>query len=292
MVREGGQPRKFARWEMDRAIASAANLERRLELLKPRELPAASGRNFLTREPYGVVGVLPPRNTPLVVPLYTMLCALGAGNAVVEKPSSLGSSHLPAARPDRRRGGLPGRQRPVLHLPRGRRRVGVHREPRGRRPRPLRLQPRRQGQPDQDGLLPRKNEEDARRMHAPRGRPDEEVRPRARGERPVHRARERGPDEGRRRRPPRRFRAQRAALHRRQAVPRPALGRVGVPGAPRRGNRPAEGGRPAPGGDGHRPHREAREPGHRDVPGPGGPGARRPSSHRGPGRRPRSSTRR
>src|SRR5512141_1886331 len=89
MVREGGQPRKFARWEMGRAIASAANLERRLELLQARELPAASGRNFLTREPYGVVGVLPPRNTPLVVPLYTMLCAVGAGNAVVEKPSSL-----------------------------------------------------------------------------------------------------------------------------------------------------------------------------------------------------------
>jgi acyl-CoA reductase-like NAD-dependent aldehyde dehydrogenase len=87
MVREGGQPRKFARWELDRAIASALNLERRLELLKPRELPAASGRNVLYREPYGVVGILPPRNTPLVVPLYTMLAALGAGNAVVEKPS-------------------------------------------------------------------------------------------------------------------------------------------------------------------------------------------------------------
>jgi acyl-CoA reductase-like NAD-dependent aldehyde dehydrogenase len=89
MVREGGQPRKFARWEMERAILTAVNLERRLELLKPRELPAASGRNILYREPYGVVGVLPPRNTPLVVPLYTMLAALGAGNAVVEKPSSL-----------------------------------------------------------------------------------------------------------------------------------------------------------------------------------------------------------
>jgi len=89
MVREGGQPRKFARWEMERAIASARSLERRLELLRPRELPAASGRNILYREPYGVVGVLPPRNTPLVVPLYTMLAALGAGNAVVEKPSSL-----------------------------------------------------------------------------------------------------------------------------------------------------------------------------------------------------------
>jgi acyl-CoA reductase-like NAD-dependent aldehyde dehydrogenase len=89
MVREAGQPRKFARWELERSIATAVNLERRLELLKPRELPAASGRNILYREPYGVVGVLPPRNTPLVVPLYTMLAALGAGNAVVEKPSSL-----------------------------------------------------------------------------------------------------------------------------------------------------------------------------------------------------------
>jgi acyl-CoA reductase-like NAD-dependent aldehyde dehydrogenase len=74
---------------LERSIATAVNLERRLELLKPRELPAASGRNILYREPYGVVGVLPPRNTPLVVPLYTMLAALGAGNAVVEKPSSL-----------------------------------------------------------------------------------------------------------------------------------------------------------------------------------------------------------
>ncbi|HJW15291.1 MAG TPA: aldehyde dehydrogenase family protein, partial [Thermoanaerobaculia bacterium] len=89
MVREAGQPRKFARWELERSIANAASLERRLKLLEPREIPAASGRNILFREPYGVVGVLPPRNTPLVVPLYTMLAALGAGNAVVEKPSRL-----------------------------------------------------------------------------------------------------------------------------------------------------------------------------------------------------------
>ncbi|HEU4381971.1 MAG TPA: aldehyde dehydrogenase family protein [Anaeromyxobacteraceae bacterium] len=88
MVREAGQPRKFARWELERAIAAAGNLDRRLELLKPRDLPARSGRNILFREPYGVVGVLPPRNTPLVVPVYTMLAALGAGNAVIERPSS------------------------------------------------------------------------------------------------------------------------------------------------------------------------------------------------------------
>ncbi|HEV2720636.1 MAG TPA: aldehyde dehydrogenase family protein [Thermoanaerobaculia bacterium] len=88
MVREAGQPRKFARWEIERAIATAMNLEQRLQLLAPRELPAAAGRNVVYREPYGVVGVIPPRNTPLVVPLYTMLAALGSGNAVVEKPSS------------------------------------------------------------------------------------------------------------------------------------------------------------------------------------------------------------
>ncbi len=89
MIREAGQPRKFARWEMERAIAIAKTLDRRLELLRPQELPAASGRNILYHEPYGLVGVLPPRNTPLLVPFYTMLAGLGAGNTVVEKPASL-----------------------------------------------------------------------------------------------------------------------------------------------------------------------------------------------------------
>ena len=53
MVREAGQPRKFARWEVDRAIANALHLDQRLELLQPRELPATSGRNILYHEPYG-----------------------------------------------------------------------------------------------------------------------------------------------------------------------------------------------------------------------------------------------
>jgi len=88
MVREAGQPRKFARWELERAIATATNLDKRLQLLAPREVAAASGRNVLYREPYGLAGVIPPRNTPLVVPIYTMLAALGGGNAVIEKPSS------------------------------------------------------------------------------------------------------------------------------------------------------------------------------------------------------------
>lgn len=87
MIREGGQPRKFSRWEMERAIATASNLDRRLALIAPRDIPASSGKNVLYREPYGLVAVIPPRNTPLLVPLYTMLAALGAGNAVVEKPS-------------------------------------------------------------------------------------------------------------------------------------------------------------------------------------------------------------
>jgi acetate---CoA ligase (ADP-forming) len=84
MVREAGQPRKFARWELERAIATATNLDKRLQLLASREVAAASGRNVIYREPYGLAGVIPPRNTPLVVPVYTMLAALGGGNAVIE----------------------------------------------------------------------------------------------------------------------------------------------------------------------------------------------------------------
>ncbi|MGE5138849.1 MAG: aldehyde dehydrogenase family protein [Rudaea sp.] len=88
LIHEAGQPRKFAAWETQRAIASAKTLGKRLDLVRPTEIPATSGRNFLYHEPYGLVAVIPPRNTPLVVPLYTMIAALGSGNAVIEKPSA------------------------------------------------------------------------------------------------------------------------------------------------------------------------------------------------------------
>jgi acyl-CoA reductase-like NAD-dependent aldehyde dehydrogenase len=43
-------------------------------------------------EPYGVVAVMSPANALLIVPLYNLLSAVGAGNTVVLRPSS----HAPA----------------------------------------------------------------------------------------------------------------------------------------------------------------------------------------------------
>jgi acyl-CoA reductase-like NAD-dependent aldehyde dehydrogenase len=87
-IREAGQPRKFATWEVDRTVEIAHTFDTRLALLRPRVLPARQGDNVWVRKPYGVVGVVAPRNVPLVVPFYTISCALGSGNAVVVKPSS------------------------------------------------------------------------------------------------------------------------------------------------------------------------------------------------------------
>jgi len=48
MVREGGQPRKFARWELERSIATAVNLERGGETL-PLDRGVLCPRPFLHR---------------------------------------------------------------------------------------------------------------------------------------------------------------------------------------------------------------------------------------------------
>lgn len=88
LVREGGQPRKFAQWEVERAIQLALGFPERVDVIRPREVPAVSGRNLVVREPYGLVGIMTPRNAPLVVPLLTVASSLVAGNAVVVKPSN------------------------------------------------------------------------------------------------------------------------------------------------------------------------------------------------------------
>lgn len=88
LVSEAGNPRKFARWESERAPQMARDFGGLLEEVRPRELPARTGRNLLFHEPYGVVAVMSPANAPLAVPLYNLLSGLGAGNAVVLKPSS------------------------------------------------------------------------------------------------------------------------------------------------------------------------------------------------------------
>lgn len=92
LVTEAGNPRKFARWESSRAPQMARDFPQVLEEIRPRSLPARKGTNVLYHEPYGVVAVMSPANAPMIVPLYNLLSALGAGNAVVLRPSS----HAPA----------------------------------------------------------------------------------------------------------------------------------------------------------------------------------------------------
>ena len=89
LVGEAGQAAKFARWEVERVVAQARGFDQVIDLVRPVELPAARGRNILRREPYGVVGIITPRNTPLLVPFYTLFSALGGGNAAVLRPSTL-----------------------------------------------------------------------------------------------------------------------------------------------------------------------------------------------------------
>jgi len=94
MIGEAGQVQKFAAWEVDRLLRTAQEFGQLLDLIRPREIPAAGGRNLLRFEPYGVVGILTASNVPLLVPFYTLASSLGGGNAAVLKPS--GASPLTA----------------------------------------------------------------------------------------------------------------------------------------------------------------------------------------------------
>ncbi len=92
LLHEAGQPRKWAEYEVARTIVLAENFGTLIDLVRPREVPAVTGKNLELHEPFGVAGVIAPRNTPLLVPFYTMFSALGAGNAVIEKPSNVAPS--------------------------------------------------------------------------------------------------------------------------------------------------------------------------------------------------------
>lgn len=48
--------------------------------------------NYTLREPYGVVGIIPSFNSPILLTTFSLAPALAAGNAVVVKPSELAST--------------------------------------------------------------------------------------------------------------------------------------------------------------------------------------------------------
>jgi acyl-CoA reductase-like NAD-dependent aldehyde dehydrogenase len=87
-VAEAGQPRRFARRELDSALGLLDALPELAEAIRPRPVPAVAGRTLLEWAPYGVVLGWHAANSPVWVPTLVASSALVAGNAVLARPSS------------------------------------------------------------------------------------------------------------------------------------------------------------------------------------------------------------
>jgi acyl-CoA reductase-like NAD-dependent aldehyde dehydrogenase len=87
-VAEVGQPRRFARRELESALALLDAMPEFAEAIRPRPVPAASGATLLEWAPYGVVLGWHAANSPVWVPTVVAASALAGGNAVLSRPSS------------------------------------------------------------------------------------------------------------------------------------------------------------------------------------------------------------
>ncbi|MBJ7455499.1 MAG: aldehyde dehydrogenase [Thermoleophilia bacterium] len=87
-VAEAGQPRRFARREMQSALGLLDALPDLAAAIRPVPVPATSGSTLLEWAPYGVVLGWHAANSPVWVPTLVAASALVAGNAVVCRPSS------------------------------------------------------------------------------------------------------------------------------------------------------------------------------------------------------------
>jgi len=88
LIREAGQPRKYAEgFEYKYSYLLTQFFDFLLEQVKPKEIDAMEGKNYLEFTPLGVVGIMSPRNAPLLLSLYSLLSSFGAGNTSVLKPS-------------------------------------------------------------------------------------------------------------------------------------------------------------------------------------------------------------
>jgi succinate-semialdehyde dehydrogenase len=86
-VAEAGQPRRFARRELESALALLDALPALAEAIRPRPVPATSGSTLLEWAPYGVVLGWHAANSPVWVPTVVAASALAGGNAVLARPS-------------------------------------------------------------------------------------------------------------------------------------------------------------------------------------------------------------
>jgi acyl-CoA reductase-like NAD-dependent aldehyde dehydrogenase len=87
-VAEAGQPRRFARREIQSALGLLEALPDLAEAIRPVAVPATSGSTLLEWAPYGVVLGWHAANSPVWVPTLVAASALVAGNTVVCRPSS------------------------------------------------------------------------------------------------------------------------------------------------------------------------------------------------------------
>jgi acyl-CoA reductase-like NAD-dependent aldehyde dehydrogenase len=87
-VAEVGQPRRFARRELESALGLVDALPALAEAIRPRPVPAVSGSTRLEWMPYGVVLGWHAANSPVWVPTVVAASALVAGNAVLARPSA------------------------------------------------------------------------------------------------------------------------------------------------------------------------------------------------------------
>ena len=86
-VAEAGQARKFARREIASALDLLDALPDLADAVRPREVPARSGRTYLEFAPYGVVFGWHSANSPIWVPTLIAASAFAGGNTVLARPS-------------------------------------------------------------------------------------------------------------------------------------------------------------------------------------------------------------
>jgi acyl-CoA reductase-like NAD-dependent aldehyde dehydrogenase len=87
-VAETGQPRRFARHELESALALLDAMPAMAEAVRSRPVPAVSGSTRLEWAPYGVVLGWHAANSPVWVPTVVAASALVGGNAALARPSS------------------------------------------------------------------------------------------------------------------------------------------------------------------------------------------------------------
>lgn len=87
LVEDVAKPIRYARGEVDRAVALIAAADQQV-LPEQDHIPKATGHR---REPLGVIALIAPFNNPLAIPIGKIVPALLYGNAVIWKPAIPGS---------------------------------------------------------------------------------------------------------------------------------------------------------------------------------------------------------